>query len=58
MLSCDVFVVCMIFAYKNALLFIPGSPGRHAGSERGADPRGGIRSGEDQRRDTGTHRAR
>lgn len=35
-----------------------GPAGGHEGSERGADPRGGVRSGEDQRRDTGTDRAR
>lgn len=37
---------------------MPGSPGGHAGSERGADPRGGVWRGEDQRGDTGTHRTR
>ena len=34
-----------------------GSAGGHKGPERGADSRGGIRSSENQRRDTGTYRS-
>lgn len=33
-----------------------GSAGGHARAECGADPRGGVGSGEDPRRDPGTHR--
>lgn len=55
---CSCFVVCVVFACNNSLIFTAGSPGGNTGPERGADPRGGFRSSKNQRRDAGAHRAR
>lgn len=52
-LAVDAVIMCNELSVARA-----GPAGGHEGSERGADPRGGVRSGEDQRRDTGTDRAR